>query len=663
MYKFAPLIRVERLFNKGMKHTITDLELSRSVKIAYNFPTYWFVYYALKCIILITVVLAYWKHIGTGITDLMIGFANLITLLTFMPIFSFTWILFLLNPVCSKLTLEMNHRNIDIPGIKIKIFTKIVLVLLTTTLSWIVWLGGAGYTNGIKAIIQQQETDAVILNTAIINSIKYNMETEHKSLADAFTLTLKQTFHDRLNVSIIDRTGTIVYPPNKTPFLAEVRPEVTDHFKRMSIQGETNHVYDNSTETVWSVVPINDAYMLASANPIAEEASKLGNVFTKALLFFFIMGIPFSTLLAYLISKVIADPIIHAMKAMRQMANGKMSFQIGINSRDELGDLTLELNKLIRTLQGIIFSISSETKNLVIDSAQLSANSMSLLANTKAQSEAVEWISATLQQANSMNEVIATNAALQTQQALNADVSISNLKQQIEEISINAIEAAKKAKFTFDEASKGEHVLMESSERIHEIQQSTEEIKVAIEVIDEISEQINLLSLNASIEAARSGHHGAGFSVVAKEISKLSKKTKENANYIKNLVSQASHRVDDGLSSINRTTQSMTQMINGIKETTRLVAEISDKVIVQAKISDEVRSGFAVLLKMSALISVSTQDQVEGNKEFYKAISHIIEASNSIGISIIESAEMANSLKDMADTLNKEIKFFTTTEV
>jgi methyl-accepting chemotaxis protein len=107
------------------------------------------------------------------------------------------------------------------------------------------------------------------------------------------------------------------------------------------------------------------------------------------------------------------------------------------------------------------------------------------------------------------------------------------------------------------------------------IEKSSTEIAKIIGVIDEIAFQTNLLALNAGVEAARAGDAGKGFAVVAQEVRQLAQRTADAAKAIKNLISESSTQVNEGVNIVSSTGEALSDMISRIDIINSFVADIA----------------------------------------------------------------------------------------
>ena len=117
----------------------------------------------------------------------------------------------------------------------------------------------------------------------------------------------------------------------------------------------------------------------------------------------------------------------------------------------------------------------------------------------------------------------------------------------------------------------------ELSQSIRKIEKESVEIKKVISIIDNISSQTNLLGINAAIEAARSGEHGRGFSVVAEQIRKLSLTTKTNAEEIKKSIKNIDENVTATVNKAEESLQTILEQSKAIEEVTEKIMNISEK--------------------------------------------------------------------------------------
>ncbi|CCM74182.1 globin-coupled sensor protein [Rhizobium mesoamericanum] len=169
--------------------------------------------------------------------------------------------------------------------------------------------------------------------------------------------------------------------------------------------------------------------------------------------------------------------------------------------------------------------------------------------------------------------------ALRTaQQAAGVEQSSAALQQlsvSVGQTAANAEKASGAVRETQQKAKNSGELVTSAVSAMAAIEQSSTEIAKIIGVIDEIAFQTNLLALNAGVEAARAGDAGKGFAVVAQEVRQLAQRTADAAKEIKNLISESSVQVNQGVDIVSSTGEALSDMINRIDVINRFVADIA----------------------------------------------------------------------------------------
>src|SRR5213078_5379433 len=115
-------------------------------------------------------------------------------------------------------------------------------------------------------------------------------------------------------------------------------------------------------------------------------------------------------------------------------------------------------------------------------------------------------------------------------------------------------------------ATRSGEVVAQAVEAMSRIEASSRKIADIIGVIDEIARQTNLLALNAAVEAARAGDAGRGFAVVASEVRTLAQRSSQAAKDIKDLITDSTGQVKEGVDLVNRTGASLQEIVDSIKK-------------------------------------------------------------------------------------------------
>ena len=373
-------------------------------------------------------------------------------------------------------------------------------------------------------------------------------------------------------------------------------------------------------------------------------------------------------LIAVILERRMISEIVNPIKAvdasLTELINGRF---VKLNKytykKDEIGSIVNSLNTVMGNIGDLIGQIKLSAKQIGDSSSELSDTS--------------EQISHTADEVSNSVQGIAAGAAQQADEIQNASANVGQIGDAVSDVkdsSENLRNLADRMKNASEVSSESLSELKESSNymtsKIDDISDTIGATQDAVAVISEkvegitsIATQTNLLSLNASIEAARAGDAGKGFAVVAEEIGKLAEDSKHMADDIRiemnTLLEKAQSAVNAAEEVKDANAGQQTSLGETIEAISGMISDINDTVDGVRTISvgaDQCNSSKNVVQdSMSALSAISQQNATSAETTGA--------SMEELSATVTTLAGSAGSLKEIADKLNEEISFFTIEDV
>jgi methyl-accepting chemotaxis protein len=315
-----------------------------------------------------------------------------------------------------------------------------------------------------------------------------------------------------------------------------------------------------------------------------------------------IISMALATLLGWMITRSITEPMNRAKDAATRVAAGDLTVELVADGKDETAHMLSALSDMRRNLARIVGGVRQNAEGVATASSQIAQGNQDLSQRTEEQASALEQTAASMEQLSSTVKQNADNARQANQLALDAST-----------VAINGGEVVGQVVTTM----KG-------------INDSSQQIADIINVIDGIAFQTNILALNAAVEAARAGEQGRGFAVVASEVRNLAGRSAEAAKEIKSLITASVERVEQGTALVDQAGVTMTEVVRSIKRVTDIMSEIS----------------------------AASIEQSQGVAQVGEAVSQMDQVTQQNAALVEESAAAAESLKGQAEHLVQAVSVF-----
>ncbi|SFD00065.1 methyl-accepting chemotaxis protein [Bacillus sp. OV322] len=261
------------------------------------------------------------------------------------------------------------------------------------------------------------------------------------------------------------------------------------------------------------------------------------------------------------------------------MSKGDLTQRVTINTNDEIGDMGKNYNIMANNLKEMISKVADGSQQLSATSEELAAGSVENQLASNQISESIQSVAAGNDEQNAAME---ETVSIINEVANHVDGVVTSMN--IVSKSVNlAAETAKQGSDVVNQTVKqmneiDKHVTS-SAEKIGELNEKSNKISQISMLIKSISEQTNLLALNAAIEAARAGEHGKGFAVVADEVRKLAEQSSQSALQINEIVIDIKEGIQDSQDLVDRGSNSAKEGLLLVNESGQAFGDIKDSVI------------------------------------------------------------------------------------
>jgi methyl-accepting chemotaxis protein len=469
---------------------------------------------------------------------------------------------------------------------------------------------------------------------------------------------------DSAYMYVVQNDGTMLYHPTKEkvgqPVENAVIKGVVQQLQDGKKPGTAVVEYDFNGTTKYSAYTIlNNENILVLT---ADESEALAGITTVTGVAVGISAIVvlLAIIICFILGRRLMRPLVKVSTIIEEIANGDINADFGMvkETNDEIGLIIEKMKELTQSLGNIVGKIRNSSDTMSANSYELNDTSSQTLAANNEISKAVEDVAEGSTGMAASISKINENLLEMSNETKDINESVNEIRNQTAAVQDSSKIMNDKIKSMQNSSQKMDDGISAISKRIETVNTTVDKVSNIVSVIEEISSETNLLSLNASIEAARAGDAGKGFAVVAQEIRVLSDNTNTELENIKQIISslveecrycvQASGTiVEDNAKQkeeIKAVLDEFGSLDEQIQKTAEKADEIEELVTAMIELNDDITKSSNSLTDVSAANAAATEE-MNANIEELNAMMH--------GVS-----EMAGHMNNESDGLKEALSFF-----
>ncbi|USD67737.1 methyl-accepting chemotaxis protein [Vibrio sp. SCSIO 43136] len=334
----------------------------------------------------------------------------------------------------------------------------------------------------------------------------------------------------------------------------------------------------------------------------------------------------------YSLSRYVFSPLRRLGEMVKDLASGKgdLTKRLRATRSDELGIIAGDINQFIAKTQELLQAVSHAGDQLGQSAKALESSMTSTLSGITKQEREIEATSHSAQQ-------VAEGSIEVSKHTVDASLQTNDIHENSESVRLD-VDASEKSMILL--ASKME----EAQQVIHRLGEDSNNIGSMLEVIRGISEQTNLLALNAAIEAARAGEQGRGFAVVADEVRSLAGNTSDSTDKINQVIEQLAHNVSHAIDVVKQCSDTTCECLQTVNSMGSSIKGISHAV--------------EGLNSMNTQIATASEEQSEVLNEIDRNMTDIAQVTRDNSQSVSQLGDIVEQLQRSTKELDSHLAQF-----
>ena len=355
-----------------------------------------------------------------------------------------------------------------------------------------------------------------------------------------------------------------------------------------------------------------------------DSLKTLGAISFVVLLLLMIVG--------WFITNSITRPLDATVNAMREIGSGDgdLTVRLSEQGRDEVTELAQHFNAFTNKIQHLVTEVKNSVDLVAAAAGQMSSASEQAFHNQERQVQETDQVATAMNEMSASFLDVARNASDASTAATTTDKSTTEGRTNVEAATAAIARLA--------------HQVHESTEVIHQLSNDSSNIGTVLDVIRSVSDQTNLLALNAAIEAARAGEAGRGFAVVADEVRSLASRTHESTEEINSMVTQLQARADQAVNAMAASLKETEQTVTAVESTTGSLNSIASAV-------EHIRD-------MNHQIASAAEQQAAVAEEINHNIVRLVQLTEANASATEQTRVSSNDLAGLSEHLKQQIAQF-----
>jgi len=372
----------------------------------------------------------------------------------------------------------------------------------------------------------------------------------------------------------------------------------------------------------------------------------------------FTMGISLIALLVlYFLSGAIVSPIRAIVKGI---SDSNLNTQLETRMKDEIGSLVISFNLFVMRICDVVREIKFSADSLASSSSELTGISVRFADKANERNNYAAEVTKTIELIMEEVDGVSTQVEAEFGKMNNLISFMNSLSEIMNRLDLSTKDAVTIIERVSDKAQQGEKSLELMTSSITKIKNRSSDLNAIVVMINEISDRINLLSLNAAIEAARAGNAGRGFAVVADEIAKLADETSGRIRDIRQIISANDAELKGGFIHVDSTAAVIKVIIESFGDIRQWVESLTEQVTHQLGTKESINNEVTQIMTMSDNIRTTSGMQKLAIYDIKTIVERMVESAESISEISGELASSAEEVSAMAETLRVKVDTFKT---